>query len=101
MGYWHQISFPRVPSGRLDPFVITPGPATYYGDINMPSAVTDLRDVGRYVARIIQDERTLNQKVFAYGELITQRGAVELVEKMSGEEFAGSIPHVSPIPTDL
>jgi hypothetical protein len=31
----------------------------------------DKADIGLYVARIIADSRTLNQSVFAYGELTT------------------------------
>ncbi|KKA24426.1 phenylcoumaran benzylic ether reductase [Rasamsonia emersonii CBS 393.64] len=95
VGYWHQLSFPRLPSGRLDYAMVTPSPATFYGDPDIPTAVTDLRDVGRYVALIIEDDRTLNQKVFVYGDLITQRGAAELVEKLSGEKI-GPINHVTP-----
>jgi hypothetical protein len=60
----------------------------------MSSATTDYRDVGRYVARIIADERTLNHKVFAYGDLITQKGAAELLEKLSGESLLSSAIHV-------
>lgn len=70
-----------------------PSPATFYGDPDLPTAVTDLRDVGRYVALIIDDDRTLNQKVFVYGDLISQRRAAELVEKLSGEKI-GPINHV-------
>ncbi|KAL1968344.1 hypothetical protein VTN77DRAFT_1873 [Rasamsonia byssochlamydoides] len=94
VGFWHQLSFPRLPSGRIDYASLFSSPPTFYGDPDMPTAVTDLRDVGRYVARIIEDDRTLNQKVFAYGDVITQRGAAELVEKLSGEKI-GSINHVT------
>ena len=34
--------------------------------------LTDKRDIGRFVARIIKDERTLNQKVVGVGDSLTQ-----------------------------
>ncbi|KAJ0269911.1 hypothetical protein Brms1b_012369 [Colletotrichum noveboracense] len=52
----------------------------------MLSAITDVRDIGTYVARIIADPRTLNHMVFAYNELITQNQVYDLLEKMSGEK---------------
>jgi len=53
----------------------------------MPTALTDVSDVGRYVARIIADPRTLNRMVFAYGEVITANQVSDLVEKVSGEKI--------------
>lgn len=41
--------------------------------------------VGRYVARVIEDPRTLNRFVFAYGELLTGIQAIDLIQKASGE----------------
>ena len=58
---------------------------TIAGDGNQLSARTDLRDIGRYVARIITDPRTLNKYVFAYNELWSQNQIYELLEKLSGE----------------
>ncbi|KAF4905513.1 Isoflavone reductase-like protein [Colletotrichum viniferum] len=55
-------------------------------DGNMLSAITDVRDIGTYVARIIADPRTLNHMVFAYNELITQNQVYDLLEKMGGEK---------------
>jgi hypothetical protein len=67
----------------------------YYSDPDMPDAVVDKRDIGRYIALVIEDERTLNQKVFAYGEVITQRKAVELMERLSGRGFGpGSVSYM-------
>lgn len=53
----------------------------------MPSARTDSSDVGVYVARIIADPRTLNQKVFAYTDLRTQLELYDTVENLSGEKI--------------
>ncbi len=46
-----------------------------------------MRDVGRYVARIIADERTLNKYVFAYGQVSSQNEDVALMERLSGEKI--------------
>lgn len=55
------------------------------GDGTTPMSVTDLRDVGRYVARIIVDDRTLNKMVFAYNTVVTQNQIYDLLEEI-GEE---------------
>lgn len=57
------------------------------GDGNTPSALTDLRDIGHYVARIIADPRTLNKMVFTYNELLTQDQIYRLMEHLSGEKI--------------
>lgn len=56
------------------------------GDGNKPTALTDLRDIGRYVAKIIVDDRTLNKMVFAYNTVMTQNEIYNLMEKVSGDE---------------
>lgn len=60
-------------------------PDVIVGEGNTPSAMTDLRDVGRYVTRIVADLRTLNKMVFAYSELATQNQVYNLLEELSGE----------------
>lgn len=57
------------------------------GDGNVPTALTDLADVGRYVARIIADDRTLNKYVFVYNELWTSNQVYSHVEQVSGEKI--------------
>lgn len=57
------------------------------GDGDTPMALTDMRDVGRFVARAIADPRTLNKSVFAWGEEWTQARVWELLERVSGEEI--------------
>jgi len=56
------------------------------GDGETPFAVVDNRDIGKYVARIIADPRTLNRIVFAYGEVWTQNHILEILEEKSGEK---------------
>ncbi|KAK2477210.1 hypothetical protein H9L39_12434, partial [Fusarium oxysporum f. sp. albedinis] len=50
-------------------------------------ALTDIQDIGRYMAQIITDSRTLNQIVFAYNEIWTQNQIYDLLEKLSGERL--------------
>ncbi|EQB44115.1 isoflavone reductase [Colletotrichum gloeosporioides Cg-14] len=85
VGWWYQLSLPALPSGRFRPAAEEYSTTRIIGDGNLPSALTDNRDIGRFVSRIIADPRTLNKMVFAYGDVITQNGAFELLEKVSGE----------------
>lgn len=58
VGYWYQLSCPRLPSGRID-YATFPGMnASLHGDGEALNILTDLRDVGHFVARIVYDERT-------------------------------------------
>lgn len=83
VGWWYQIGYPRLPSGKID-YVAMDVP-TLIGDGTVPSALTDLRDIGRYVAKIVADERTLNKYVLAYDEVWTPNQVVEELERLSGE----------------
>lgn len=85
VGWWYQLCIPKLPSGKTDYVQLTDS-NNIVGDGNVPSALTDLRDIGRYVARIIVDDRTLNKYVFVYNELWTQNQIFDLVEKLSREK---------------
>jgi hypothetical protein len=86
VGYWHQLSWPRLPSGRVDYAVIMPPNTTIYGDGNAPNLMTDKRDMGRFVARIIKDDRTLNKRVFTHSDVLTQNDIIAVIEEKSGEK---------------
>ncbi|KAM0351002.1 hypothetical protein ACHAPU_002780 [Fusarium lateritium] len=86
VGWWYQISLPRLPSGRIDRNLFLHNTAIG-GNGDIPCARTDSRDVGLYVARIIADPRTLNQKVFAYTDLRTQHELYDIVEKISSDKI--------------
>ncbi|OTA92675.1 hypothetical protein M434DRAFT_74189 [Hypoxylon sp. CO27-5] len=90
-GWWYQLSLPRLPSGRFDD-ALPPGmPDFPIGlDGNVPSALADIRDIGRYVARIITDPRTLNKRVHVYNEVYTQNQIHDTVEKLTGESLPRS-----------
>ncbi|GME48450.1 hypothetical protein VE00_04286 [Neofusicoccum parvum] len=87
VGWWYACVIPRVPSGRTDYARITSliGDNIIPADGNVPIAVTDVHDIGRYVARIITDPRTLNKMVFAYNEVVTFNQAFESMEDRSSE----------------
>ncbi|KAL6401179.1 isoflavone reductase family protein [Ilyonectria robusta] len=85
-GWWYQLTLPRLPSGRWDYALPTyASEPRLGGDGNVPSALADIRDVGRYVARVITDPRTLNKRVHVYSEVLTRNQVYDLVEKISGE----------------
>ncbi|CAG8417245.1 unnamed protein product [Penicillium salamii] len=85
VGWWYQITLPRLPSGRLDYLRAAGQPSQPIGlDGNLPSALADIRDVGRYVANIIADPRTLNKKVHVFNEVHTQNEVYDLLESVSG-----------------
>lgn len=65
---------------------MTSGNDEIIGDGNTPTALTDLRDIGRYMARIILDPRTLNKMVLAYNAVSTQNKIYDLMEEISEEK---------------
>ncbi|KAM7196691.1 hypothetical protein V8F33_006031 [Rhypophila sp. PSN 637] len=85
VGWWYQLSVPRLPSGRID-YALTTTNSPIAGEGKVPSCLTDLRDVGKFVAKIIADPRTLNRMVFAYTKLWTQTEVRDLMDRLSGEK---------------
>ncbi|RBR10679.1 uncharacterized protein FIESC28_09385 [Fusarium coffeatum] len=86
VGLWYQVSLPPLPSGKID--YALKFPATVIAeDGSHATAITDLRDIGKYLARIITDDRTLNKSVFAYNEVWTQEQIHSHLEKVSGEKI--------------
>ncbi|KAJ7218420.1 hypothetical protein GGX14DRAFT_533307 [Mycena pura] len=64
VGYWHQISIPALPASEAHGRHPRRGTA--------PTMLGDLRDIGRYVALIIKDARTLNKFVAAYSDVLSE-----------------------------
>lgn len=89
VGMWYQIAIPRLPSGKID-YALTYSSDRVADEGQRSSSITDLRDIGKYVERIITDERTLNQYVFAYNEVWTQNQIWDHLEKISGEKIPRS-----------
>ncbi|KAJ7982981.1 hypothetical protein DFH06DRAFT_978420 [Mycena polygramma] len=90
VGYWYQLSFPRVPSGRVDYATLVAAGrrpnVEIHGYGNMPTMLTDLRDIRPFVARIVKDPRTLNKSVIAYGQVLSENEVFETMEALSGEK---------------
>ena len=55
-------------------------------DGDKPCLVTDLRNVGKWVARIIVDPRTLNEKVIVWEDEKTLKEAFDIAERLVGAE---------------
>ncbi|KAL1638115.1 hypothetical protein SLS58_008952 [Diplodia intermedia] len=86
VGFWHQISFPSaLPSRRFDYALIMPQ-STIHGDGEQPNIIGDLRDLGRWTARIVDDERTLNKYVFTCSDVLSENQIFSIVEEVTGEK---------------
>lgn len=59
-----------------------------FGTGNSKCATTDVHDIGKFVARIVSDERTLNRYVFCYTNEVTQQEVLTLAEKISGKKIS-------------
>ncbi|GLA40771.1 hypothetical protein AnigIFM63309_008607 [Aspergillus niger] len=86
VGFWYQISFPTLPSGRVDYAQMVPV-KTVHGEGTAPSILTDLRDIGRFVARIILDDRTINKYVYTSGDVLSENDIYRIAEEVSGEKL--------------
>jgi hypothetical protein len=62
-----------------------------HGDGKAPNLLTDLRDIGKFVAQIIDDERTLNKGVFCCGDVLTENQIYSSMEEVSGEKLEREI----------
>ncbi|KAJ5382844.1 Glutathione S-transferase N-terminal [Penicillium concentricum] len=89
VGFWYQISFPSLPSGKVDYASVTPN-NIIHDDGTAPNILTDLRDIGRFVARIICDDRTLNKYVYTFGDILSENEIYRIAEELSGEKVAST-----------
>jgi hypothetical protein len=96
LGWWYQLALPPLPSGRIR---TKPEYALkeLIGDGEQRFALSDTRDIGTWVARIIADPRTLNRCVFAYGEVWSQKGIWEELESVAGEKVDKKVVSCSPL----
>lgn len=85
VGFWHQISVPRVPSGKYDGHIFIPKNEVYAGG-ELKTLLGDKRDIGRWVGRIITDERTVNKYIYACSDALSQRDVIKIVERKTGEK---------------
>ncbi|KAI4521428.1 hypothetical protein EV121DRAFT_296623 [Schizophyllum commune] len=82
IGWWMQLTviFPAHMNSVTADMV-----RNFIGTGDVPFAVADEFHIGDYVARIIQDERTLNKKVFVWEDEVTQNQVWDLAVKKYGE----------------
>jgi hypothetical protein len=88
VGFWHQISVPRLASGKIDYALDSYRVQSpkFYASGNAKNILTDKRDMGRFAARIIKDPRTLNKRVFTCSDVLSQKEIFALVEEVGGEK---------------
>jgi hypothetical protein len=85
VGYWYQLSFPALPSGCLSHAMFPSMKVPLHGNGETKNLLIDLRDIGVFVARIIDDERTLNKYVYAWGDVLSGVEIYGAMEAASGE----------------
>jgi hypothetical protein len=56
-------------------------------DGKAPNLLTDLRDIGYFVAKIVDDERTLNRYIYAWGSVLAENEVYSIIEELSGEKL--------------
>ncbi len=61
----------------------------------MKNALTHIPDVGKFVAEILDDDRTLNKYVFCWGDEKTQKEVWDIARKVKAEVGGGPLT-VSP-----
>lgn len=93
VGFWYEMSFPRVPSGAFDYATFVTIDEVFAGG-TARNMLTSRKDVGVFTAKIIKDPRTLNKRVAAYGEVLSQNDIHALIEQKTGESLA-HLPQVS------
>lgn len=82
VGWWMQLS---LPSSSMQAGIVAEFSREVYAGGKKKNALTNLKDIGAYVSRIIADPRTLNQYVFVWQDAKTQVEAMEIGEQVSGE----------------
>ncbi|KAI0644854.1 NAD-P-binding protein [Trametes meyenii] len=82
VGWWMQLSLPlpeRSKAPRKE------GTYEIHGTGTQKNLVTNYHHIGRFVARIIADPRTLNQAVIVWEDEVTELEAHDIGERASGE----------------
>jgi hypothetical protein len=83
IGWWYQMVAPRPPSEAADPDAFVQ-PMPIIGDGDVKIGLTDNRDIGSVVAKVIADKLTINRSVFFFGEVATLSEVWKVVEEVSG-----------------
>ncbi|KAL5514230.1 hypothetical protein ACEPAG_2318 [Sanghuangporus baumii] len=83
VGWWMQVTPPFI-DVKFPSSVLKKVMTSRIGSGNVKCAVIDKRDIGKFVARIIADDRTLNRYVFCWAQEVTLNEAIALAERVSG-----------------
>lgn len=83
IGWWLQLAFPY-PPGSFEDSLFAQLFNNVYGDGEKKNALTDMSRVGDLVARILLDERAVNQTIFYHETEMTQTEAWEVAQRVSG-----------------
>ncbi|KAF2101288.1 NAD(P)-binding protein [Rhizodiscina lignyota] len=86
VGFWHILSVLALPSGKSDYVMLAPN-ANLFGDGNAPNLLTHLPDIGKFVAEIVKDPRTLNKRVVTWSDELSQNQIFDMMEDVSGEKI--------------
>ncbi|GAB1194210.1 hypothetical protein APSETT444_003452 [Aspergillus pseudonomiae] len=86
VGCWYSVFVPKVPSGKSDKAHMPYIDHRIVEDGNQKFALTDIADVGKYVAQIVADPRTINKHVFAYTEVLSMHEIWDTMAIVTGEE---------------
>ncbi|KAL5527984.1 hypothetical protein ACEPAG_6785 [Sanghuangporus baumii] len=93
IGWWMDITLPFVDFKNFPQPIFQRVSKSYVGSGDVKCAVIDKRDIGKFVARIIADDRTLNQYVFCWTEEVTLNEIITLAERVSGRKI--NVDHIS------
>jgi hypothetical protein len=97
VGCWFQVFVPKIPSGRSDHAHYIYIDHRIVEDGSRGFALTDMVDIGNYVAKIVSDSRTLNKHVFAVTEVLSMNEIWDTMAAVSGETppkaFVGRLCH--------
>ncbi|KAL5514231.1 hypothetical protein ACEPAG_2319 [Sanghuangporus baumii] len=93
VGWWMDITLPFVDLEDFSQPIIQRVSKSYIGSGDVKCAVIDKRDIGKFVARIIADDRTLNRYVFCWTEEVTLNEIVALAERVSGHKI--NVEHIT------
>lgn len=86
VGYWYEISYPRVPSGKFDYAAVLARNQVIEGG-TAPNMLIAKKDIGSITAKIIKDDRTLNKRVFVCGDVLSQNEIIAIIEEKTGEKL--------------
>lgn len=101
IGCWFSVFVPRVPSGRSDHAHWDVIDHRIVDDGVQKFALIDESDIGKYVARIITDPRTINKHIFVYNEVLNMNEIWNTMSVVSGEEPPRTYVSHIPLPHNM